>query len=90
MAARSPKVADFFAAVRRSQGIAAILDQPEVMAFRKVGDRVEIERIAQGVGKHYRPGAFRAGVVELAHVDVVSRRRNVDEHGHQAVLQDRD
>ena len=50
--ARSPKVPTFCPFVCRTQGITAILDQPQNRTFAKRGHDVEIEGIPQGMRKH--------------------------------------
>src|SRR5207248_3016355 len=69
--------------------IAAILNQPEAVLLDEIHDRMEIEWVAQGMGDHDGAGARGSGRFELAHVDVISRDRDVHEHGYEAVLYDR-
>ena len=72
-----------------AEGVAAVLDQHQLVAAAERLDGLEIERVAQRVGDHDRARARREGVLQLVDVDVVARQLDVDEHGHEAVLHDR-
>ena len=76
-------------AVGRADGVAAVLDQPEVVLRGERGDGAQVERVAQRVRDHDGPRPRREGRLELATVEVVGRQVDVDEDGHQPVLDDR-
>ena len=77
------------AVVRRAERVAAVFDQPEIVLAREVGDRVQVERIAERVGDHDGARAVGQGRFELRHVDVIRRQFHVDEDRDAAVLNDR-
>ena len=74
--------------IARAEGIAVVLDQPQVELFDQLHDRVEVERHAQGVRQHDRPGARRDGRSKLGGIGVVVAQADVDKYRHQAVLRD--
>jgi len=43
-----------FAPVSAAQGVAVVFDQPQAVLFGKSGDCIQIERIAESVGKKDR------------------------------------
>ena len=76
-------------AVARAQGVAVVLDEPQVVLLDQLHDRVEVERHAERVRQHDRARARRDGRPQLVRVGVVVAQADVDEHRHQAVLHDR-
>jgi len=54
------------------------------LCFRQeVGDGIEIEGIAEGVGDDDGPGARRDGGLKLSAIDVVGAELNVNEDGER-------
>jgi len=80
--------ADAAALISGTDGIAAVLDNPEIVFGCEGHDGVEIKRIAQRVRQHDRSGAFGDGGFKLSYVNVVSGNLNVDEDRDEAVLED--
>src|SRR5205085_65146 len=80
---------DATAPVRRTDRIAAILDQPQVMLTGELGDSPEVKRVAECVSRHDRASSRRQGGFQLRYVEVIRRYVDIDEHRHQAVLDDR-
>src|SRR5260370_7731021 len=81
---------DVGALVGRSQRVAAIFDEPEVMSLHNLHDGVEVEWIAKGVRDHHGRGFLAERVLKPGHVDVVGGDCDVDEHRNEAVLDDWD
>ncbi len=73
----------------RAERVAAVLDQPQTVALAERRDGIEVERIAQRVGHHHRPRAIAHRRLQPLNVDVVLGQGDVDEDGHEPVLQDR-
>ena len=86
----SPKVPTRSPLPGRSERIAAILNQPQVVFLHESGDRVKIEDIAQGVGDHDGLCFFAARGFELSHVDFIGRQGDIHENRYQAILNNRD
>ena len=76
-------------AVASAERVAVVLDQPQVVLPDEVHDRVEVERSAQGVGQHDRPGARPDGGAQLLGIGVVVAQPTSTNTGHQPVLDDR-
>ena len=76
-------------AVARTEGIAVVLDEPEVVLFNQIHDRVEVEGHPQRVRQHDRSRTRRDRRAQLVGIGVVVAQPDVDEHWHQAVLDDR-
>ena len=72
--------------VKRSDGIAAILDQPEIVFGGQLHDGIEIEWIAESVRQHDGPGAIGDSRLQLGGVDVVSRNLHVNKDRDKPVL----
>ena len=81
--------ADGTAVPVRSERVAAVLDQPQVVPLAERRDGVEVERVAERVGDHDGAGADAAGRLQPGAVDVVPGQRDVDEDRDEAVLDDR-
>ncbi len=75
--------ADVAAVVRGADGVAAVLDEQQVVLLAERRDRVEVERVAQRVGDHHRPRPGRQRVLEMRDVDVVGRYVDVEEDRHE-------
>src|SRR6478752_7753242 len=65
--------------VARAEGVAVVLDEPQVVGLDELHDRIEVERYAQRVRQHDRPGPRRDGRPELLRVGVVVADPDVDE-----------
>ena len=74
------------APVSGTQGVAVVLDQPEVVRFGEPCDGIDIKRISEGVGDHNRPSFVPESLVKHAHVDVVSREFDINKHRDEPVL----
>ena len=76
------------ALVCRADGIAAILDQPEIVFSDELHYRGQVERIAERVGEHHCTGFVRTRFLQLTDINVIGRYGDVDEYGHELVLND--
>jgi hypothetical protein len=72
-----------------AERVAAVLDEHQAVAAAEVDDRAEVERVAQRVGDHDGARAVGDGRLHRLDVDVVGGQRDVHEHRHEAVLDDR-
>ena len=63
------KLADMLAGKLRSERVAAILHEPEIVPLAEVGDGRAVEGVAEGVGKHDGPSFVAAGCLEPIHID---------------------
>ena len=57
--------------VERPNGVAAILNHPEIVFGRKLHDRIDVERVAQGVRQHDGFSAIGDCGFQLGYIDVV-------------------
>src|ERR1039458_376035 len=73
--------------VARTQSIAAIFDDPEVMLAGYHHDCIQIERVAQCMCHHDGAGAFGYGRFDFFWVDVVGGDVHIHKHRHHTVLQ---
>ncbi len=71
------------------EGVAAVLHQEQVVPAAELADRRQVERVSERVGDHHRAGAVGHRRFERIDVDVVGGQRDVHEHRHQVVLDDR-
>src|SRR5262249_9143935 len=72
----------------RSNGIAAVLNHPEIVFCCKRHDLVQRKRIPQRVRQNDRSGPRRKSRFELCRVDVVSRYLYINEDRNQPILND--
>ena len=77
------------ALVSRPQRVAAVLDQPELVALCKGGHGIQVEWIAERVGHHDGRGALAQRILQPGDVDVVGGHCDVHEDRDQAILDDR-
>ena len=90
--AQRPEVAERpgqLASVRRSERVAVVLDQPEVVLLGEVDHRVEVEGVPERVRGDDRPRPRPDRRLELRHVEVVRLQLDVDEDRDEPVEQDR-
>ncbi len=80
--------ADQLAVVGRAEGVAAILDQPELVFPAQRGNHIQVVGIAQGMGQHDCTGLRTDRGFDLGGVDVVGAEFDIDENGNCAELQD--
>lgn len=80
--------AHLLALVGGTQGIAAILHEPQPVLAAQRRDDLQVEGIAQGVGQHDRLGAGRDGRLDQGRIDVVGGQGDIHEDRHGAGLED--
>src|SRR5258708_18709841 len=80
---------DVTALVSRSERVAAILDEPEMVSLHKLHHSVEVEGIAKGVRNHHGRRFLAQSIFQPRNVDVVGGNGDVDEYRDEAVLDDR-
>ncbi len=78
--------ADELAVVAGAEGIAAILDQPEIVLLGDAHDLGEIEGIAEGVRNHDGARLGSDGGFDLVGLNVVGGNIDIDEDGNESVL----
>ena len=83
------KGADGLAVPSRADGVAGVLDHPEIVLIRQFHHDVEVEGVAQGVRHEDRTGPRADGGAELVWVGFVGTELGVDEDRYEAVLEDR-
>ncbi len=74
------------ALVGRSQGVAAVLHEPQVMLPDQSHDGNQIVRIAKRMRQEYGFGLRSYRLLEFSHVDIVRSNIHVNEHGNHAML----
>jgi len=84
--AKGPNGAPF---VERSDGIATILNHPEIVFGRQLHDGIDVKRVAQGVRQHDGFSAIGDRGFQLSYIDVVSWKLNINEDRDKSVLNDR-
>ena len=81
------KATSLFALIGRTESIAAIFNQPELVAIRQGTDFFGCEGVAKGVGEHDGPGLFGDCRFDGFKARVVGRDLAVDKDRNQIVLQ---
>ena len=81
--------ADVLALPGGAERVAAVFDQPQVVLLAESRDRVEIEDVAEGVGDHDGLDPGTVGLLKERGVDLEAGDSDVEEDGHEAVLEDR-
>ncbi|MNZ47017.1 hypothetical protein D3C78_647190 [compost metagenome] len=82
------KGANQFAVIGRTECIAAIFDQPEVVLFTQGFDFAQVERVTKGVGEHDRLGLGGDGRFDQLGINVVGRHVDIDEDRYRPELDD--
>ena len=84
--AKGPNLAPF---VERADGIAAVLDHPEIVLRCQFHDGIDVKRVAECVRQHDGSGALGDCRFKLSYIYVVSWNLNVDEDWDEPVLNNR-
>ena len=72
-----------------SEGVAVVLDEPQVVPVDDLHHLVQIKRNSQGVGEEDGLCLLRNRRFQLLNVDVVSPEFDVHKYGNQSVLDER-
>ena len=74
--------------VLSSEGVAVVLDEPEVVLVAELLDLGEVEGVAEGVRHEDELGLVAQGSLHLGDVDVAGAGLDIHEDGHRSVLED--
>src|SRR5208283_1288516 len=81
--------ADVPSLIGRTERIAAVFDQPEIMPAGKSSDCIEIKDVSQSMGDEHGLCPVASCCFKLAHVDLIFWNSNVHEYRVQAILKNR-
>src|SRR5579872_3196670 len=70
----------------RTERVATILDQPEIVLSGKSGDGIKIKNVSERMRDEDRLGPIAARRFELAHINLIARNSHVHENRYQTVL----
>ncbi|MNG19186.1 hypothetical protein D3C84_1033190 [compost metagenome] len=73
----------------RTQGIAAIFNQPQVIFIGNFTHLRQVKQVAQGVRHHDCLGFFSDCCLNQLWVDVIGWNIDIDKHRHQTILDSR-
>ena len=81
--------ADVPSLIGRTERIAAVFDQPEIVLLREGTDGIEIEDVSQGMGDEHGPCPVAARRFKFAHINLIPGNSDVHKNWHQTILENR-
>src|SRR5205823_9484209 len=82
------KGSDLLTLVGRSQSVAAVFHEPEIVFPAERGDRIKVEDVAQSVRDHDGLYLGTVGLLQAGDVDFVRGQGHIQKYGNEAVLED--